>query len=456
MGIRARIAVLYAAVVLVLVTVGAVGFTIDFGGGLRRSLEATLRARAERIIHDARSRHADDPLAELFAKAVADSGQSLTQLLGPNGAVLVTTEAAGRSPLVTPADAAGTRDRYVQVRLPSRGGQWLLLVTAWPTNHRRLVTGRPLDTLDEAMARARLDAGTAAAIAVLLAAVAGWSITGWALRPVERLRAQAAAIVDSDRSDDLPVPSTNDELAALAITLNALIARWRQALARQRQLVSAASHELRTPLAALHTQLELARRASSAEGALSEALDRALQRSRRLTRLTTDLLTLAETDEGVPPRSGPPQPVEPVIAGVLDDWRARAAADDVLLVLDVETGATTTVDTDRLRQVLDNLVANAVRFAPDGSLVEVSIDTTDASLRLRVADSGPGFPEGLLPQAFERFTRTASPEGRAAGGAGLGLAIVRAIAEACGGTATATNRAAGGAEVTVVLPLVQR
>lgn len=455
MGIRVRIAALFAALVAVLVTIGAVGFAVDFSGGLRRSLESALRARAERIIHDARGGHVDDPVGQLFAKAVADAGQSVTQLLGRNGTVLVTTEAAGPSPLVTKGavHAASIRDRYVAERLPRQGGRWLLLVTAWPAGGEVLVTGRPLDTVDDAVARARVDALVAAALAVVLAAVAGWSITGWALRPVERLRAGAAAIVDNDLGEDLPVPPTGDELAALAATLNALVARWRQVLVRQRELVSAASHELRTPLAALHTQLELARRSSSGDGELSEALDRALDRSRRLARLATDLLTLAETDEGVPLRFGPPSPVEPVVAGVLEDWRARAAAGDVLLVLDVEAGATTPVDTDRLRQIVDNLVSNAVRFAPEGSLVEVSVDVTGSSLRLCVADHGPGFAPDLLPRAFERFTRSGGDRGRATGGAGLGLAIVRAIAEGYGGTAVAANRASGGAMVVVTLPL---
>lgn len=454
MGIRTRIAVFVAAIVAAVVSVGSTAFLLDFSSGLHGSLEAALRNRAERIVHAASGQVLADPSTRLFSAAVADAGQSVTQLLAPDGAVTVATPAAGEVSLVSASVVARARHGtvFVERRVPNVGGSWLLLVAPWPDGGT-LVTGRSLDTVHDAVSRAQLDTTVAAVAAVLAAAMGGWLITGWALRPVERLRAEAAAIVDGDSDRSLPVPRTGDELAALAVTLNTLISRWYRLLTRQRELVSAASHELRTPLAALHTELELARQGDLGEhGDLGLALDRAMDRSRYLARLASDLLLLAEADEGANRPEGTPQPVEPVVAAVLEDWRGRARARDVMLVLDVEGDPESVVNAERLRQVVDNLVANAMRFAPPGTGVEIRVSGDDSRVLLAVTDRGPGFPPDFLPRAFERFSRPASSRGRADGGAGLGLAIVRAIAEAYGGRAVAANRRGGGAEVTVELP----
>jgi hypothetical protein len=454
-SVRARVTTVFTVLVVLLVSAGATAFVVEFSGGLHRSLRSALRQRAERIAHIA-SRGQSGPDGHLFSVAVADVGQSVTQLLGPQGSVLAGTGPAGRHALVDLAAQrrAARADVYRTSRLPD-GERWLLLATRWPRSET-LVTGAPLATVDAAVARASAAAALAAALAVAGAALSAWLITGWALRPVERLRAEAAELLRTESDRSLTVPPTGDELAALAATFNGLLSGWRHALNRQRELVAAASHELRTPLAALHTELELARTRTAGNTELDEALAHALDRSRRLARLASHLLLLAELDESEAQWLDQPAPVAPLVSAVLEDWRRRAGAGEVLLSLDVAGNPASAVAPERLRLVADNLLANAVRLAPAHSCAEVHIGVHGDRLVLGVSDSGPGFPPEFLPHAFERFSRPPGARSRSDGGSGLGLAIVRAVARSYGGEAHAANLARGGARVWVELPLGRR
>jgi signal transduction histidine kinase len=170
-----------------------------------------------------------------------------------------------------------------------------------------------------------------------------------------------------------------------------------------------------------------------------------------LSRITEDLLLLARGDEDQLTVRAEPVDLRALLARSADAARPRAAAAGLRCRVTVPAGLTAQADPDRIRQAIDNLVDNAIRFAPPGSEIEVSAAAAGADVSVTVADAGPGFPPDYLPRAFERFAR---PEpGQARGqGAGLGLAIVAAIARAHGGSAVAANRPDGGAVVTLTLP----
>jgi signal transduction histidine kinase len=247
------------------------------------------------------------------------------------------------------------------------------------------------------------------------------------------------------------VPRTRDELAALAGTMNDLLGRLRHALARQQEFVADASHELRTPLAVLGAELELAARPGRSRDDLVRAVASAEDEVARLTRLTNDLLMLARSDEGK-------LPVRPAPTGVrdlLERSAARAAVPDAArasCVVLAPRDLVATLDADRVRQAVDNLIDNALRFAPPGSRVTVAGRAVGSNLVIEVADTGPGFPADYLQHAFERFRRPDAGRARSDGGAGLGLAIVAAVAAAHGGVATAGNGQSGGAIVALELP----
>jgi hypothetical protein len=293
---------------------------------------------------------------------------------------------------------------------------------------------------------------------IVFTAVAGLGAYGLAraaLSPVERLRRQVAAVSERDAAvgaGAVEVPATRDEVAALAGTMNDLLGRLQRALARQRAFVADASHELRNPLAVLRGELELAARPGRGQAELAAAVRSAGAEAERLARLTDDLLLLARSDEE---RFG--LRLERTDIGDLLGRSAglagsRLAAAGVTGRVDVPPGTYADVDADRIRRAVDNLVGNALRFAPRGSVIVLAARAAGQDLEIEVSDDGPGFPPGFLPHAFERFARPDSGRSRGDGGTGLGLAIVRAIAAAHGGVATAGNKPGGGAVVTLRLP----
>lgn len=268
-------------------------------------------------------------------------------------------------------------------------------------------------------------------LALAAATFLGWLIAGAALRPVEAMRRRAAAISADTTGERLPVPAAHDEIRRLGTTLNEMLNRLDAGLLRERRFVADASHELRTPLALLRTELELALRRPRTPEEQTAALRSAAEEVERLVRLAEGLLLLATADDVALQRSR---------------FGVRDLLETVARRFGAEVGeAEGELHADRLRleSALGNLVANAFRHgAPP-----VRLDGVREGDRvvLRVTDAGPGFPPDFLPHAFDRFTR--ADEARTEPGAGLGLAIAAAVAQAHGGETTARNLPGGGAEV---------
>jgi len=266
------------------------------------------------------------------------------------------------------------------------------------------------------------------------------------------MRRQVASLSARNAAAGVQVPRTGDELAALAGTMNDLLARLQEALARQRGFVSEASHELRTPLAVLGAELELASRPGRSRDELVRAVAEAEDEVARLTRLTNDLLMLAGSDEGRLPVRPAPTRVRDLLEASAERVTAQASDAQLGCVVDASAGLVAELDEDRIRQAVDNLIDNALRFALGGTRITVTGRADGTVLLIEVADAGPGFPSDFLPHAFERFRRPDTGRARVDGGAGLGLAIVAAVAAAHGGHASARNDPAGGAVVRIELP----
>jgi signal transduction histidine kinase len=223
----------------------------------------------------------------------------------------------------------------------------------------------------------------------------------------------------------------------------------REALRRQREFAADASHELRTPLAVVRGSVEdLRRNANQPVAAVGHALDDIDGEVGRLTALVDDLLLLARTDSGVIELATQPTDLAEIALDASETLVAAADRAGVSIVVDARPSPLV-ADPGRLRQLVTILVDNAVRHAPQGSKVEVSVSDGDGSASLRVQDRGPGFRPEDLPRAFDRFWR--APDAPP-GGTGLGLSIAAWIAERHGGTISASNRPGGGARLEVVLP----
>lgn len=280
---------------------------------------------------------------------------------------------------------------------------------------------------------------------LLLAALAliAWRIMGAALRPVDALRSSADRISGTGQDLRLPVPSTGDEIQALAATLNSMLDRLAASRARQRSFVADAAHELRSPLASMQTQLEIADRLGEGTQASHDLQEEVL----RMSSLVEDLLTLARFDgEALSAEALEPVDLRPIVQEVVgryDDARVPVVA------LTPDSSLVRGRPQD-LRRVLANLVDNAVRHAT--SLVEVSLSADGPDIVLMISDDGPGIAETDRERAFERFTRLDAARDRDAGGSGLGLAIVRELVDRLGGRVRLERSPLGGLSARVTLP----
>jgi len=397
-------------------------------------------------LDDALSEQLDESL-EVRAQALADGGgigtgdeENVAQRLGPDGSPTASSPGLG-APLVTPEEAVRAQGGSFFLTREVNGEPMRLLVT--PT----LVVGASLEDRDEALDELLAQLLIVGPLALLLASAAGYFLATAALRPVEEMRREAAEISGDAAGRRLPLPRAPDEIRRLGETLNAMLDRLQDSLARERRFVADASHELRTPLALLQTELELALRHKRTPGELEEALRSARDEVDRLARLAEDLLVLARLDEGRLRLRTSEVPARELLEAVARRFDGRAAAEGRALEVEADP-VSFPGDRLRLEQALGNLVDNALRHGK--GTVRLAAEARDREVDLRVADEGPGFADDVLPVAFERFTR--EDEARGNGASGLGLAIVDAIARAHGGSAQAANEPDGGALVTLALP----
>jgi signal transduction histidine kinase len=280
---------------------------------------------------------------------------------------------------------------------------------------------------------------------VLLTFAGAYAVAGAALRPVEVMRRRAAELTAADPSLRLPVPDGDDELTRLGHTLNGLLARVESTLERERSFVAHASHELRTPLALLRTELELAVRRPRSSSELKVAIESARDEVDRLERLSEDLLLLAQAGEGRLSAQAEDLHVVDVLDEIRDRFAATTARAGRSLVVEQAAGVVR-ADQRQVQQALTNLVGNAVEHG--AGAVRLSTRPEGGGLAIVVTDQGPGFDDDVLAHATERFVRSARSTG-----AGLGLAIAAAVAEANHGSIGVAN-VPGGAEAWIALPTV--
>ena len=332
-----------------------------------------------------------------------------------------------------------------------------------------VITGLPLDPVTSTVARLALIITVVALLGLVAAAFAGAAIVRLSLRPLRRMSATASRVAELplDRGevalavrvpDDATDPRT--EVGQLGVAFNRMLGHIANALharqaseARMRRFVADASHELRTPLASIRGYAELTRRRDhDLDPDVSHALRRVESEAIRMTGLVEDLLLLARLDEGRPLASAPVDVSMLVVDAVSD---AQAAGPDHLWSLELPEEPVTVVgDGGRLHQVIVNLLANARTHTPSGTRVQVrlGLDEVADEAVLRVVDDGPGIPDSLLPEVFERFARADSSRSRAAGSTGLGLSIVASVVAAHHGRVDVSSRP-GHTEFFVHLPL---
>jgi heavy metal sensor kinase len=450
--IRARLTLISAALMALVLAVSGVFLYLRLRADLLEAVDSGLESQAAALLPNVL--RSDGSLG--VGGGLIDPGDAFAQVLGTGAVVLQSSPGLRSAPLLTEAEVAGLRgprflERDVQTVDEEVEGRLLAVPVA---GGRVLVVGASLDDQHEALARLAALMAVGGPLVLILAGGVGWVVAGAALRPVERMRIQAAAISASEPGRRLPPAGTGDEVARLGETLNEMLDRLEQALQRERRFVDEASHELRTPLANLRIEVDLALRRARSSEELEAALRSAADETERLARLAEDLLVLARADRGRVPLRREEVDVAELVGGEVDAFAARARQAGVAIEARVPTGLRSSVDPLRMRQAVGNLLDNAVRSTPPQGMVTIEVGHADGFLSLEVRDTGEGFPGAFLRNAFEPFARPDAPRSRPDrdAGSGLGLAIVRAVAEAHGGTVEAANRPDGGAAVGLRIP----
>jgi signal transduction histidine kinase len=275
---------------------------------------------------------------------------------------------------------------------------------------------------------------------------------------VDRIINEVEAITDGrSLHRRLPVDEAGDEIARLSSTLNAMIGRLETSFGALRRFTADASHELKTPLTVLRADVERAMSASCPPAEQLVALEEALQETTRMADLVDSLLTLARADEGRFDLHREPVPLEPLIREVHETAVILGEHAGLNVSMPVVEPATVLGDRTRLRQLLLNLVTNAIKYTPRGGRVEMALSLSPRSdlATVSVRDTGIGIAAADLPYVFERFWRADRARSRSTerGGFGLGLAISQYIAQAHGGTLAVQSRLGRGSTFTVTLPV---
>ena len=410
---------------------------------LKGSTEAAAQARAGQLVEQLRT---DGP-AELDPGLLDTDGQvGVIQILDGHGTVRVSSAGAPPAPLASTVVSPGQSLRIGRVQLAGDGGDYWVIArgATTPAGPVTVLVGGDREPVETVIATVGLLLAISGPLVVALVAWATYLLVGRALRPVERIRAQVAAISTEQLDERVPVPPTGDEIANLAQTMNEMLGRLEAGHAAQRRFISDASHELRSPLAAMSTALDLAHNRPDMLDAelVAESL---IPETRRMRDLVDDLLLLARADEHQLSARGNVDLDDVLIAEVV-----RLQTNSHLVVRARIDPARVNGEAGQIARMVRNLVDNAARHAQ--GVVELDCRRDDGLAVIRVADDGPGIPDDQRERVFERFVRLDASRTRDAGGSGLGLAIVAEIVAAHRGTVRINDRAGGGVCFTVSLP----
>jgi heavy metal sensor kinase len=289
----------------------------------------------------------------------------------------------------------------------------------------------------------------------LVAVGGGFILVGRALAPVVQIARSAEQITLHNLNERLSLTETGDELEHLSLALNRMIVRLSGALEQNRRFLADASHELRTPLAALRGELESVVEQARALPELSDRAGSALEEVDRLTKIVDALFAISRLDAGEAQQEWARFDLASLAASTTEQMSLLAEDKGVSVACNVQGHASVEGDRARIKQVVVNLLDNAIKYTPSGGSINLNVHASESKAIMEVADTGIGIPPSALPHLFERFFRVDKARSRDAGGAGLGLAIVKSICAAHGGRVEVESTEGQGSRFKVELPLAR-
>ncbi len=459
LSIRARLTIWYAAALLaILAVVSALSYSA-LRWSLLQQVDASLATVAQ-IVRETDERGAGGSEVERAIRELLGPGFSdqFFQFLDPEGRSRFRSGPPPDAALPLSPEArdnAARGQRTFETLEDPRSGPVRLLTVPVLSSGRSveiIQVSAPLARTREALARYLTTLLALVPVAVGLGAAGGAVLAGRALSPVRGMSKAARQITAEEVHRRLARRGADDEIDHLADTLNTMLAGLEAAFAQAKRFSADAAHELRTPLTALKGEMEVALRAARSPEEYRRVLHSGLEEVEHLISLVEDLLLFSRS-AGAP---GPPPArveLEPLVLEALEAGARRAQGAGVTVRADALEPAAVLGDAGALRRALGNLVDNAVKYTPAGGKVELSLLAGEGQARMVVRDTGIGLDPADAARIFDPFVRLDAARSRDAGGAGLGLALVRAIVDAHGGTITVDSTPGAGSRFTICLPL---
>lgn len=460
LSIRAKLTLWYLGIAATVLLAFAVAIYFYLSRGLLNAIDTSLWNQADRIAqaagHPSSNEEPSQPggliLAPQFVSIVDRNGEITDSILDAEGhQVPVIQEALDQA-------AAQFKPQYREVSLsPTEHAR----IITWPSSDEDgemffVVVGQSLKELQQAQRQLLFLLAISNPVALLLASLGGLWIANKALRPVDRLTRAAERIGRGNLKERVQEVETNDEIGRLAATFNEMISKLEQAFERERRFTADASHELKTPLAILRGDIEVALRRERSSEEYERVLLSSLEEISRLTKLTDDLLTLARSDAGERVLELEPVRLDHLAAEAHAYVQPLAHSIGITLSFDAPRSPILVEgDEKRLKQLLVNLLDNAIKYTPSGGSARLALAVEDSSALIEVSDTGRGIPPAALPHVFERFYRQSDPKDSRVTGFGLGLAISKWIVDAHGGSIRVESAEGKGSRFTVRLPIVK-
>ena len=438
-------------------------------GGLTLVL---LRQYLEANVFDIQARRARQ-IADTLVAAVNRTGETaigreIEDLYAPeqNDRFIRITGADGHVVYVSGKPQDGSFDPSKVPRAPPRNAPHLrkddltggtMLIASQPyagggTNYL-VEVGIPGTRTEETIRQVLLMLAVGLPIALTVAVTGGFVLVRRALKPVDNLARKAAAITQHNLSERLPVVRTGDELERLSVSLNLMISRLEDAINSSKQFVADASHELRTPLAVLRGELENLAQDIELKPQTRETLGSALEEVDRLAEIVEGLLALSRLDTGETQSQWVTFDLAELVATTADQMSLLAEDKNITVVCDLAAHVMIEGDQSRLKQVVVNLLDNAIKYTPNGGRIRLKIARDAGEAVLDITDDGIGIPADALPHVFKRFFRVDGSRSRDQGGAGLGLSIVKSICDAHGAQVEVSSTPGQGSRFRIRQPL---
>jgi heavy metal sensor kinase len=393
---------------------------------------------------------------EIKARYAPENYDRFIRLSRRDGSVIYASgRAATFDPTGLPPAPANDARR---IALLADGNRLLIVADGYRTPSGReyvIESGGPMQPIDTLLEHLLFLLLLGVPVVILVAAGGGYVLVGRALAPVVQIARSAEQITLHNLDGQLPLTPTGDELEQLSLALNRMITRLREAFEQNRRFLADASHELRTPLTALRGELENAVEQARPLPELRDQVGSALEEVDRLAKIVQTLFSISRLDAGEAQQEWRRFDLARLTADTAGQMSLLAEDKGISVNCNVEQEAEVEGDRARIKQVVVNLLDNAIKYTPPGGAIHLNVRARGSRAVIEVVDTGIGIPSGALPHVFERFFRVDKARSRDAGGAGLGLAIVKSICTAHGGQVEVESAEGRGSRFTVELPLAQ-